>query len=469
MRDKYSKLLGNSLIFAVANIGSKMIQFFLVPIYTYALSKASYGTVDLIMTTVNMLTPIFSLSIFDAVFRFTMDKESDKGLIFSAGFIVTIIGSIIVLAITPVFSFFRIPFALYFSILLILALFLSLIQNFAKSLGYVKSFAFAGIINALATLIFSVLFLITLNLGIRGYIYSLVLGSFLSLVYLLLVTRFWKYFSFSKRIFYEIPKLLSYSIPLIPNAFSWWFTNDANRFFILFFVGVSGNGLYAVANKIPSLLSVLFSVFSQAWELSAVEEYSGEKKNTFYSNVFKYLCFISALGFCLLLLILRYFMRIYTSPSFYLAWELVPFLLLAAIYSNLSAFVGTIFLAAKRTGVLFSTTILGMIFNLVLNLALIPIFGVNGAGIGSSLGFFAVLLLRLVQCERQGFASIDLDKKNILLDHIIIFLMIIFEFTIKNDSKLFLVDIVLVVILLTFNKKEIVLLFSAVKGKLRCS
>lgn len=55
--------------------------------------------------------------------------------------------------------------------------------------------------------------------------------------------------------------MLRYSIPLIPNAFLWFFTNDASRFFIVGILGLTANGLYAVATKIPTIINVFYTVF----------------------------------------------------------------------------------------------------------------------------------------------------------------------------------------------------------------
>lgn len=78
--ERYKKLLGNSAIFALGNLGSKLISFVLVPFYTFVLSRSQFGTVDLITSGTNFLLPVITLSIFDAVFRFTMDKHQDKKL-----------------------------------------------------------------------------------------------------------------------------------------------------------------------------------------------------------------------------------------------------------------------------------------------------------------------------------------------------------------------------------------------------
>lgn len=45
--NKYKKLLSNSLIFTLGNLGSKLLVFILVPLYTYALTPKEYGFADL--------------------------------------------------------------------------------------------------------------------------------------------------------------------------------------------------------------------------------------------------------------------------------------------------------------------------------------------------------------------------------------------------------------------------------------
>ena len=73
--NSYKKLVNNSMIFAVGTLGSKLVTLLLVPLYTYYLSTAEYGTVDLVVTTINMLLPIVSWSVFEAVLRFSLDKQ----------------------------------------------------------------------------------------------------------------------------------------------------------------------------------------------------------------------------------------------------------------------------------------------------------------------------------------------------------------------------------------------------------
>lgn len=49
--NRYSKLLNNSIIFALGNLGSKLVVILLVPLYTFYLTAQDYGVVDLISST----------------------------------------------------------------------------------------------------------------------------------------------------------------------------------------------------------------------------------------------------------------------------------------------------------------------------------------------------------------------------------------------------------------------------------
>ena len=65
--NKYSKLIKNSGIFAIANMGSSIVSFILVRFYTELLSTEQYGTIDFLTTLSSMLIPFITLAIVEAV------------------------------------------------------------------------------------------------------------------------------------------------------------------------------------------------------------------------------------------------------------------------------------------------------------------------------------------------------------------------------------------------------------------
>ena len=89
-RNKY--LIKNTTIFTISNFSTKIISFFLIPLYTWKLTKADYGIVDLLFTISTFLYPVLTLNIVEAVFRFSMDKDkNDKKIIYN-GVLCNIIG-----------------------------------------------------------------------------------------------------------------------------------------------------------------------------------------------------------------------------------------------------------------------------------------------------------------------------------------------------------------------------------------
>lgn len=266
---KYKKLLGNSLIFAVGNLGSKLLVILLVPLYTRYLSTGEYGMVDLVTTTTNMLAPILSLSTYDAVLRYVLDKKYNDDVILSNGLIITVIGALF----SVVLLLFDIAYAEYLCIILVLQSFQTLFSHYARGIGRVKLYAVNGLLHTLVTSGFTVLFLVTMAMGIDGYFLAIIFATLFSILFLFFTMRLYRVFKIKKMELPIIKKMLTYSLPLIPNSFAWWLNNASSRYFILFFLGVSTNGLFAVANKIPALLTMLNNIFFQSWQLSAVEEY----------------------------------------------------------------------------------------------------------------------------------------------------------------------------------------------------
>ena len=74
---KYGDLSKNTLLFTINSFGSKLITFLLVPLYTNVLSTNDYGTADLMTSTAQLLIPLLTLNIQDAVLRFSLDKTKD--------------------------------------------------------------------------------------------------------------------------------------------------------------------------------------------------------------------------------------------------------------------------------------------------------------------------------------------------------------------------------------------------------
>ncbi len=453
---KYRRLAFNSILFAIGNFGSKLISFFMLPIYTSYMSQSAYGFSDLVMTTVSLLLPIFSLSVFDAVLRYGMNSEISKDKVLFNGFMITNIGSALLMITAPIFVLLDVKLSLFTILIVVANLYQSLFSQFSKINNQVKLFALNGMLLTFCTAILNVFFLVYLKLGLEGFLISNFLAIFISNVYLSfrikLISRL-KSQSFNLILTKE---MLKYSIPLIPNSIALWVSNIANRYFILFFLGSAANGVFAISNKIPSLLGVINGIFFQAWQMSAIEEYNSEDEGTFYSTTFRVYSKLLFITTCLIILVAQPLTKYLVSSDFYNSWIYVPILLLTIVFSSFSGFLGQFYIAAMDTNGVFYTTIIGSAINIVLNLLLIPLFGLYGAGISSAVSFFVLWIYRVLDTKKYIYITYDI--KNLCLNIGLIIFQIALLLLTNTLILLYFVQLLVLIIILWINREIIILI-----------
>ena len=444
----YKKLLKNSSIFAIANLGTKIISLLLVPYYTFVLSTEEYGSVDLIVTTISLIIPIITLSIFDSVLRFAMDMIDKREEIFSSAFIAMIIGFILSLLLLPLVKLIPSIYkyvGLFYSIILIQSIHI-LLSNFIRAIGKIKLFALDGVFNTIVLLTSNIILLTVFNYGIKGYLISILVSHIMSCMFILLFGKVLSYIKFNKYDNNIIKEMLLYSIPLIPNALMWWVMNVSDRYIITIFLGYTANGLYAIANKIPGLLNIVNSIFFQAWQLSAIEESNSKTKSNFYTNVFNIFATTMLLVTSILVLIIKPMIRLMVSSEYQECWKYTPFLLLGIVFSSFSSFLGTNYIAMKKTNGVFKTSIIGAIINIILNIITIPIIGINGAAISTMISFLVVWILRIK--DTKEYVNISINKRGIVNTLFIIGIQISVLFVeIKFDIFIQLILFIIIILI----------------------
>lgn len=459
---KYKKLVGNSFIFAVGNLGSKLISFVLVPLYTYYLTTKEYGQVDLVTTTVSLMIPIVSGGISVAVLRFALDKEVDKKSVVTNATVIALIGILLTAVCYPLLAatkaFDKILLAFLF--LLAFQVFTQIIAQFARGNGQVRVFAFNGMIKTLAIGLLNIYFLVVLKMGLNGYLISLILAEIVSLIYLTITTPYFKDFSVKLISKSFMKEMLWFSIPTIPNDVLWWFVNSASRYFILYFLGVSANGIYAVANKIPSIISMMQSVFSQAWQISLVDERDSETRGEFHANIFKYYSFLLFLTASSIMVILKWLLANLVQSSYFISWQVTPFLLVSAIYSGFIGFYGQFYIAEKKTKGLMNTSIVSGVLSIILNYIFISLFGLIGVGLASMISLFVGWIIRIYDTSK--FITVKINFMNLIANHVVLSVQILLIF-LFNGSVLMVLQAVCLVILLVVNLEIVKGLFETIK------
>ena len=187
-------------------------------------------------------------------------------------------------------------FGLLLAAFIIAACLHALCAQFIRAEGHTTLYAVQGLLNTALYIAFNVLFLTVFRWGVMRYLLSTVVADCLSALFLICRERPWRQLRPAPR---AAPwrQMLTYCVPLIPTAVFWWIMGVSDRYLVKWFVGSDANGIYAVAYKIPTILTILATVFMDAWQLSAIAE-SGDRRAQarFYARVWD--AFFSAVCLC---------------------------------------------------------------------------------------------------------------------------------------------------------------------------
>lgn len=412
-RGKYKRLMKNTAILSLGTFASKLLVFLLLPLYTNYLSTAEYGTADLVTNMANFLIPLFCCGVNEGVFRFSLrekgTEDHTRESVFSTCTVITVLGSILLALFLPIlYSVGDLgSYGLLVVFYVVAANFHSIAAEYVRACEKTTLYAVQGVLNTALVIALNLILLIGFDLGITGYVLSVVLADLLTTIFLVFYARLYRAFqirSISKR---TAKDLIAFSLPLVPATMLWWVISVSDRYLITWLSSSDLNGLYVAAAKIPTLLTILCTVFLTAWKTSAVVEDSGDgkaekkKRSEFYGSVYR--GFVAVL-FCAgagIVLLSRLFAKVLFSSAFYEAWKYIPILTIGTVFYSLSRFLGSIYFVKRKSMHSFLTALSAAILNIVLNLLLIPKYGAFGAAAATFLSYLLEFIIKDIDVQKQ--------------------------------------------------------------------
>lgn len=445
MKKKNAFLIKNTIIFAISNFATKFIAFFLVPIYTKVLIPSEFGVVDLLYTICSFVFPLITFNISDAILRFSLDTDSNEKDISNIAIFSIFLSVVLGLLCFPIFSFFpsfkSYSFLFYLYLVTLSACQILLVN--LKGQEKLKLFSLGNILYTFLVAIFNILFLVFFKFGINGYFIAYILANFIISIYSIYFGNIFKAikdFKFNKKLYIL---MIKYSVILIPSSFMWWIMNFADRVMVTKYSGLHQNGIYGISYKLPTLLSTIASIFTQAWLFSAIKEKGTSDEEKYTNDIFNILYVFTLISSFFIILILKPFFKVYVDSEYFVAWQYVPILIVGYIYLTLATFISTSYNVNKDSkGYLFSS-IIGAIINIILNFILIPLYGVFGAAVATSVSYIAVFIYRIIDTSK--YVKINLNLK-FYFSSVIFLLFCLITYT----TNLFFLVIKLLMILTCF-------------------
>lgn len=457
MNTKIKELLSNTLLFTVANMGSKLMVFLMVPLYTAVLTTNEYGIADMVQTTATMLIPILTAMIAESVLRFCFLKEYSSNEVVSIGIRITLFGAF--LGMMLIVCFLRVPFfkelglyVLFIPLLLTSNSFTNLLHKYCRGTNRVKLSAVAGLLSTFVLIILNLFFLLVLKIGVLGYLLAYLLGDLVAVIYMALRSDICKAYTSSKNS--ELMcNMLKYSLPLVPNSLSWWAMSSVNRYVMLAWLGVSAVGIYSATLRIPSILTVLCDIFAQAWLLSALNGYGSNESKRFIRLMHnKYFALLVLLTACVILLA-HPLAKILLTGEFCQYWWVVPYLFISVFYGALVGFLGSIFSSERKNTMQFISTIIGAIISIIITVLFLKRYGVVVVAVSTMVGYYVIWLIRRIAVNKYlnvGYGALISSLQGVILLAEAIFV----------GRGMYFYAIICVIALIVVNLKEILVVLN---------
>lgn len=451
MQNRYLYLVKNTGILAISNFSSKILAFLLVPLYTRVLTTEEYGSYDLISTTIQLLIPIFTVNICEAVVRYLMDKNIKENDVITIGAKYCCIGLILFIVVAICNRITNLVPMLNNYVIMMIALFFSTVlyqytSSIAKGLEKVTCIAVAGIISTVVMILGNIVLLLYFKLGIIGFFLSSILSQLIPAVILFSKMNVWGRINRDSAKHVQI-SMTKYSAPLILNSVGWWMNNALDRYAVTFICGAAVNGIFSVAYKIPTILATVQQIFIQAWQISAIKEYSNDSKH-FYGEMMNFINMTMGITCMSLIVTTKLLARFLYANEFYQAWKYVPFLLVSGVMNSVSGVLGPILCADKNSKTLGKSTFYGAGVNVVLNITLVYSIGPQGAAIATLISSFAIYLLR----DRALIGKIDQSNKNKML---VSWILLTIQASIMIYCESYSLQVIVIIIYLSLYCREL--------------
>lgn len=461
---KKKDLMKNTIIIFCGKVCTQLISFFLLPLYTGYLATKDYGIVDLITTYVTLLVPIITLELEMSIFRYLVDsrgKDKETKKLMSNNFGVLVIAllifSILYIIVT---SFWKFDFRWLILIDIIICTFSGNFLQISRGMGRTLDYSISCLITGALTIVSNILLIAVFKLGAFGMITSMALANGVGALYLFIRLKLYKLINFKLMDKKLIKEMYQYSIPLVPNGISWWIVNVSDRTIISYVLGTAANGLYAVSNKFPTILSSLLGVFNLSWSESAALHINSPDRDEFFSDISNTVTkLFTSLGVGMIAC-MPFIFPLLINSKYNGAFNQIPILVLGAVFNVVVCLYSAVYIAKKMTKQVATVSIIGAIINITINVLFIKYIGLYAASISTAISYFVMMVYRHIDLKKYvnikyesglivktflifTFSIILYYQKNMILNIINLIVVVIYAFIMNKDflnsvKKLFL-------------------------------
>lgn len=426
-------LVKNTVVLMIGNFASKLLIFFLLPLYTHYLSNAEYGEFDIYINILAIAYCVVSFQSIEVIYRYIQDCKEDYEYqsVISNAFTITILGIC-----TFAFAMFGVYLLWDFKYWFIFILYTStnilaqFCQQCIRGMNKMVLYSTVGVIATLTQVLFNILFIVVWNMGGVSMLWAHVCTFIAIFIIILYKCNIFSHFSLQAISIPVIKEQLKYGIPLMPNAVCLWGISSLGRYLLLLFYTTAAVGILAFASKFSLLLGVVNSVFFLAWQQSAITEYASSDRDQFASSIFDKFAKLQISGIAVFLPLIKVLIFTVMGQSYREGWVYVPLFFIGIMFNAYANFVSMGFFGAKKTNSVFYASFAGIIIYVLLGYFGAKywyIYGVGVAYVASQLVYFIMMKI-----TGRKYLNVKIDYKSMLPVLIILSISLLTYYTTHN-------------------------------------
>ena len=249
MNKAKSDLLNGTITYFVGNALVALIQLVLLRFVTGKLLPSDYGYYNLIITIEQLVTPIVTLQISDAVFRFFFDDNKYRRETIYSNTVVVLVASFVVIAVACVVChlfIFPIRNIFYVILYMICTSIFAIYQKITRAMGYSVEFIKCNLLKAFLYIFIQIVCLYVFDLKIESLFISFILSTMISVLILEIKVKQYRFIDFKCFDFAKLKEMVAFSAPLVPNSICWWLNSSVNAMILTQMVSLSANGIYSI-------------------------------------------------------------------------------------------------------------------------------------------------------------------------------------------------------------------------------
>ena len=395
-----------TLVYGTSTVVARLLNFCLVPFYTYYLATAEYGVAATVFAIIALLNVVFLFGMDQSYLRFASEAENKKEVFQHCFYALLLYGAVL----GGMMFLFSKPLSVLVGIgadhvnlirLAVFILFLDMLNMipFTKLRLQRRAWYFAGVRTAsiIVNVLCNVLFIAVYKMGVESIFWANIFASFASL--LLLSPVVWEElksgpvsFNFSLQ-----KQMLLFAWPFVPAGLASLLVSVIDKPILVKLVGLSEVGIYQANFKIGVFMMLIVSMFDQAWRPFFLSHAKDKDAKNLFAKV---LTFFTAFASWVLLGLVFLMPTIIQSnifgnfhliaPQYWGGLNVIAPVLLGYFFYGLyiNFMVGPVI--TKRTRVLMWITLLGAATSITVNLLLVPHVGIVGAGWAVALSYLVM-------------------------------------------------------------------------------